>query len=318
LADRWIRYWPNPYGRGRWHTFLHERVAAHEVTQRMATAQAREELRLVYVAWTRARDCVVLVSRDTESLVKMLPVLEGPDGLLIDEPPRDVAEWVGHQVSLTVRELQPSPPLELDPRGGSAYEAAGPHEHPPASMLPSSVDEEGGAGESERLGDRIEVAGTPEWRTVGELFHGFFAADRAMMPPLERQVLAQSLIDRWGLAESLRPEQLTAANDRLRAWIDTRWPDAEPHREWPLLHRLETGPTVRGSADLVLELTDTFILIDHKTFPGSVEQAHAEAANYAGQLRTYAEAIETATGKTLAAAFIHLPVSGVAIPVSWE
>lgn len=318
LAERWIRYWPNPYGRRRTRTFLHQRVAEHAVTARMTTAQAREELRLVYVAWTRARDRVVLVSRDRDSLPKLLPVLQGPEGLLIDEPHGPVAKWVGHETALTIREIQPATAPEIEAAGGTVYAADGPRIHPPATIQPSTVEAPGTAGEEVRLGERLNIRGEPDWRIVGELFHGFFAADRPDMPPFERLDVARGLIERWGLEGFVRPEALMTAGDRLAEWAATAWPTATWRREWPLLHRLDDGSVVHGTADLVLETSQEFVLIDHKTFPGGAERAREESAGYAGQLRTYAEAVAAATGKTLVGAFIHLPVSGMVIEVSWD
>jgi ATP-dependent exoDNAse (exonuclease V) beta subunit len=78
-----------------------------------------------------------------------------------------------------------------------------------------------------------------------------------------------------------------------------------------VLHRLREGTILRGVADLVLEVATGLVLLDHKGFPGSREQATARAGEYAGQLAAYANALTAATGKPVAAAYIHLPVSGL-------
>jgi ATP-dependent exoDNAse (exonuclease V) beta subunit len=70
---------------------------------------------------------------------------------------------------------------------------------------------------------------------------------------------------------------------------------------------------VHGTADLVLQYNDGFVLIDHKTFPGSTDQALSEAAKHAGQLRAYARAIAAATGRKELGRFIHMPVVGVVV-----
>ena len=57
------------------------------------------------------------------------------------------------------------------------------------------------------------------------------------------------------------------------------------------------------------------LAIDHKSFPGSRAQAVERAKGYAGQLGAYAEVLRLATGKEVAGAFVHLPVSGAVIPV---
>ena len=72
---------------------------------------------------------------------------------------------------------------------------------------------------------------------------------------------------------------------------------------------------LRGVADLVLETEAGLVLLDHKSFPGNRVQATEHAGSYAGQLSAYAAALQAATGKPVLAAYIHLPVSGLAIEV---
>ena len=87
-------------------------------------------------------------------------------------------------------------------------------------------------------------------------------------------------------------------------------------REWPVLRRLPEGTVLRCVADLVLDTEEGLVLFDHKSFPGNREQAAERAAEYAGQLAAYGNALTQATGKPIVDAFIHLPVSGLVVPVS--
>jgi len=150
---------------------------------------------------------------------------------------------------------------------------------------------------------------------VGEAIHGFLAADRPTLDVEERRALARGLLERWGVAFALQPGDLLQASDCLLRWIDARWPGARWHREWPLLRRLPSGTIVRGTADLVIEHADGFAVIDHKSFPGSAEQAAQRALGFAGQLGAYAAAIAAATGRPVTGCFVHLPVVGAVVPV---
>ena len=51
------------------------------------------------------------------------------------------------------------------------------------------------------------------------------------------------------------------------------------------------------------------------SFPGTVEQAVERAAEHAGQLAAYANIVARACSKPVFGAHIHLPISGLAIPV---
>ena len=272
---------------------------------------------------------MVLVSRKKQQLEKLFSMVVGPEGApLVSEPQADAsrsneslgiehATWAGHELDVRVRQLDVVELPASEPEEGHRYLKAGPREHPPAVVVPSGTESRGETLEPKAIGERIKIQGDPEWRIVGEVFHGFLAADRSQ-EPLERLEMARGLIERWGLADNLRAEDLVAASDGLRKWIKGRWPNASQHREWPIHHRLANGSEVHGSADLVLELESRFVLIDHKTFPGGAEQARAEAAGYGGQLGIYSEALSAATGKKLERAFIHLPVSGMVVEVKTE
>lgn len=63
-------------------------------------------------------------------------------------------------------------------------------------------------------------------------------------------------------------DDVIAMADRLWKWVNDQWPDARHHREWPLAMRAEDGSRWIGTADLVLDVGDRLVLIDHKTFPG--------------------------------------------------
>jgi len=72
---------------------------------------------------------------------------------------------------------------------------------------------------------------------------------------------------------------------------------------------------VRGSSDLALKVSGGLVVIDHKSFPGSLSQALTRAAEYIGQLMSYSTAIEVASGQPVLSTWIHLPVSGIVIPL---
>ena len=66
-----------------------------------------------------------------------------------------------------------------------------------------------------------------------------------------------------------------------------------------------------GEVDLFLELPDGFVLVDHKSFPGTEKERDRRLVEeYAPQLGWYAGALEKALGKPLKAALIHLPIRG--------
>jgi ATP-dependent exoDNAse (exonuclease V) beta subunit len=219
-----------------------------------------------------------------------------------------------------VRDVVPLPPVARDVTPGLGYDARGPAVHPPAVVVPSHLEEvdvvAAAAGLTlERYGDRLILSGDPEMQRLGEAIHGFLAADRPSLAADERRALARGLLERWEVSFALAPDDLLRASDRLRAWVDSRWPGAVWHREWPLLHRQPNGTIIRGTADLVVEHAGGFVVIDHKSFPGSAEQAAVRAAGFTGQLTAYAAAVAAATSRPVTEGFVHLPVLGAVVPL---
>jgi len=313
LANRWVRYWPNPFQPNRKKSFLHERLEEHPENLAVLDQQRRERLRLLYVGWTRARDRVVLVSRAKKPIGEVLDLLHDGEGPLLSEPEGDRAEWAGRSVRVLVRDLTATDPEPQQRVGGESYVISGPQEHPPAILTPSGLSATGQMGKVEALGTELQLHGSPNMNAVGEALHSFFAADLPDLSPKQRLKLAQGLVARWGVADNLAAEDLLAASDSLRTWIEAHWPDAHWHREWPIQHRLDTGSTIHGSADLVLELDDGFVLIDHKSFRSTTDWTEERVASLAGQLGAYAEAIAKATGLELLASWVHLPLEGSAV-----
>ncbi|MEO6028494.1 MAG: UvrD-helicase domain-containing protein [Candidatus Binatia bacterium] len=338
LAERWVRYWPQPYHPMQRKTPFHQRLLEAPETAAVREREERQAMRLLYVGWTRARDRVVLAGRPT--LPKgMIAQLKDADGsLLLAEAPNPIdtpcAEvvWAGRPVTLRVRDAVPLPPVGRDVTPGLGYAARGPESHPLAVVVPSDMlrplAATGADGVEvdvatvaagltvERYGDRLILSGDPEMQILGDAIHGFLAADRPTLDTDERRDIARGILARWGVAFALQPDDLLRASDRLRAWVDARFPGAIWHREWPLLHRQPNGTIVRGTADLVIEHAGGYAVIDHKSFPGSAEQAAVRAVGFAGQLAAYASAVTAATGRPVTGCFVHLPVLGAMVPLT--
>lgn len=340
LSGRSIAYWPTPYGRVTKGLPFFERLADHSETARAVQAARREALRLVYVAWTRARDRMVLAARPGKVEEGRLSALAVGGVPLVSEPDEDgVARWgipasigadaedaVVPSVGVRLRSLSPDVTVRgaVGPSsaGGTleGYLPSGPRVHPPASVSASSMPGAGAAAEVIELGERLEVRSAAiradeAMQHFGEAVHGFLAADRVAYPVSDREEMAGELLERWGVAGAVEPAALVVASDRLAQWLADRWPEATLRREWPIAQRLEGGTVLRGTADLVVETGEELEVIDHKSFPGDRETAIARAVEYAGQLAAYAEGLAAAKRKRVGATFIHLPVSGLVVLV---
>lgn len=81
--------------------------------------------------------------------------------------------------------------------------------------------------------------------------------------------------------------------------------------------------SVKGEADLVLELENELILIDYKSFPGKASEIFSKtsdfyAGKYSGQLAIYAEMLESTFNKPVKRQLIYYVVQGLVVELEKE
>ena len=318
LAGRWLRYWPYPYTTANQHGPVREAVEASSAHRRVVARSQREALRLLYVGWTRARDRLVLCAQRGKLLGGLLGTLPRLDPGLFTEPTADAAgdvtmRWAGRVVPVSIWPTTESPPLELPVVPGAVTVGRPRTDFPPARLSPSAATAVScRVGEPVVFGPRLRLTGSPDMAELGNAIHGFLAADRLDLAAEERLDLAVGLLGRHGVAPHLAASELVDAGSRLWHWVDTFAP-LRVHREWPVRERRPEGSIVNGTADLVVRCDPGLVVVDHKSFPGDMEQALARVAGYSGQLATYARALGRASGSPVTSTWIHLPMLGVIV-----
>ena len=321
LAGRWLRYWPNPYTTSNQGGPVKEAYAASDEYGRVVDRTQREVLRLLYVGWTRARDRVILAAGKNKLLAGLLGTLADLDPTLLTEPASDraatvTATWADQAVRVRVQPVGPADPIEPAIELGRITVGAPRIAHPPARLSPSTADPVPCTlGAPVTLGPRLTLKGSPEMGPLGDAVHAFFAADRADHDPADRIARAATLLRGYDVARHLDPAEVAMAGTRLWLWLERDLAATRLHREWPVVERLANGTVVSGTADLVGRTDAGLVLVDHKTFPGSLSDALDRLPKYSGQLATYARVLTAATGIPVASMWIHLPVLGTAVPV---
>lgn len=306
LAHRSIRYWPNPYDPRNTGMPFHEHLGEHPDTERAQQRHRSEQLRLLYVGWTRARDRVVLAGRKK--------VLEGQGMLeLLGSAQVDLATRVFRigelDVPLTLREVSPAEPRPADdaaPGSGPPVRDAG--SHPPARVLPSELTKVGSDARLSRLGGAVDVGTIEDRAGFGSAVHAFLAADDERFDEPRRFRLAADVLVQWEVP-GVRPVALLEMSDRLRGWLRQHWTVTRTYREVPLAVRRADGSVLGGIADMLVETTLGWVVIDHKTHDADASGLQAYALEVAGQLAAYAEVL-AATGRPVIALLVHFPVAG--------
>jgi ATP-dependent helicase/nuclease subunit A len=328
LRGRRLRYWPWPYGKHRQDLDLGQASSSVEA-RASSNKQLAESVRLMYVGVTRARDYLVFAARPTMDGTSWLGDLKDASGQRILSLPyesglHDILPDLGEPHFAKMQILSPTLPeptiLNIAQSSYSTPQILPKMEQIPYRITPSSsAKQDDGIGDyyiSERLflGERIAYSGNDESTLLGDVLHGFLAADNHSQPISERMQSASELLQRYRLS-SLKPFDLVHMSNRLTAALSKRFPGAQKHSEYPV-YGFKGLQRVRGSIDLLLLTEAGYVVVDHKTYPGRMNTWEEKTLSHASQLFTYKKMVEDATAMPIIGCYIHLPILGQLFQIS--
>jgi len=274
-----------------------------------------EELRLLYVALTRARDRLVIVL-EKEQPAPWLDCLQAswlrPDGERITLPDATTI------TSLTVVLTPPSDiaSTQTDPTYSWFPAPLSPTPKQPARLTPSGQAKipGGGIGRVIDLGVRLPFVGAPDEADLGDALHAIIAAEFLNPDHLQRLEAVHRILRGHKLENCLKNEDVLAMADRLRRQIAT---DFQPKRmlvEVPIEVTNAKGQRIGGFIDLLLETKIGWVVVDHKSFPGKRADWSAKAFSYSGQLALYEEALAR-LNMPVASLWVHFAIGGGLVEV---
>jgi ATP-dependent exoDNAse (exonuclease V) beta subunit len=117
--------------------------------------------------------------------------------------------------------------------------------------------------------------------------------------------------------ENIDVEALPEMTDRLMDFLVSRYPGIVLGHEMPIQGKLGLR-RIRGTIDLLGETETGFILIDHKSFPGKLDEWENKAVSHAPQLALYTHVLEQATAKPVIAQLIHMPIVGAIVSLDFR
>jgi len=319
LKDRWIRYWPWPFG-------AQKKVAIGDVIAQSpegirSRAEAIDEgKRLLYVSMTRARDFLVLAFPAKSGSSEWLGSLNAP-WLAPDVGGASISLPDGSDIPCDFQSLQaptaapmptePDSPLRWFPVPNTRTER-------PRATLVASASSASPCKimGTESLGARVSLKAGTDMMALGNAMHACIAtAFTDPDVPLD-EVRATRILDGFGLNGAIDPSGLVQQIGALERWIASRWPDCRRHAEIPIESILPNGQVMHGRIDLLLETKGGWVLLDHKANPAPRDRWDQVAAEHGGQLSVYADALVRATGRSVTEAWIILPIAAGAIQIT--
>lgn len=319
LKDRWIRYWPWPFGAQK-KVDIADVIAQSPEGVRVRAEAIDEAKRLLYVSMTRARDLLVFGFPVKKNTCEWLGSLNAP-WLAPDVASGSMALPDGSDVPFYFQSLDApkASPATADPDSALRwFPAAGSRtERLPATLVASaSVARPCRITDTASLGDRIALKAGTDMTALGNAIHACIAtAFTDPDAPLD-EARAARILDGFGLAGAIDPSGLVRQIGALDRWISLRWPDCRRHAEIPVESILPNGQFMHGRIDLLLEVADGWVILDHKANPAPRDRWEQVPMEHGGQLSVYADALVRATGRSVTEAWIVLPVAAGAIQIT--
>jgi ATP-dependent exoDNAse (exonuclease V) beta subunit len=316
LAGRWIRFWPSPFPYGG--SPLDAKGRNSDVAERAQERDRRNMSRLMYVGMTRAVETTVLTAKSSKpDLLNNLGIPSLVSWRKQDEHrPVGVIQVADNEgFPAFVEELAPvdalPPAATWQLRFADTLSDPLPTDTLPARFAASSMDSSGLNAEVTavaELGSRLADHGSDDWGAVGSAVHAYLGTQFSVLNPPERRHLAERIVGRWQVGATVDASLLITSGERFESYLESEFPQWIRHREAAIGWRPD-HQVMEGWIDLLLEGPDGFVLVDHKTYPGSDPETHVRE-KYLGQMAAYRNAVLAATGKPVLRTLIHFPALG--------
>ena len=141
---------------------------------------------------------------------------------------------------------------------------------------------------------------------IGSAVHLFLASDRPELTHNERLDLATTILNRWDAARAVKADELVQASDRLKNFINEKWPKGQLLREIPI-EMAQGDQLITGWIDAMVVTESEVAIIDHKASLARIADAKDSALKYEAQLATYSEATKRAYPNHKVTTWIHNP-----------
>ena len=313
LSDRYIRFWPYPFGQQQKEIQVVNQIGASDIGQECRTAAVEESRRLLYVSLTRARDLLVIPLPEKKTTGPWMGALNAdwmlPAGdklVLPDETEIPAASRLfdGSEADGTL-ETGSYQPFWLGPRIPASHKL-------PATVNPSSEEEVPGSkiADSLKVGMQLEIKGSPAMNQVGLALHQLIAAEIINPAREDALLIAKQILEGHGVADNIDSKAAVTYAQHFINYVNKTFQPNRILTEYPVTQVLDSGQLVKGWIDVLIETGEGWVIVDHKFTAKTEKEMEKEALKYSGQLLAYKNAVEAATLKKAGPCWIHFPQAG--------
>lgn len=318
LADRWLKYWVNPYGKQTqgvdWLTALKESKWQVNSTE---TATA-EEARLLYVGFTRARDYLILpTNKDGAPWLDRAFARGGGTVPVLSPDSTDAPfDWDGKEVNKflqTWTEPRNLPSADLGYTSVPFIDGlrAGRKVYPNRFASPEwKLEHYGGGALGEQTNYFSPAPPDPatDERLYGQAIGNFLTGLPTQLNEAVQLERAAGLLERYLPGGDPEPGEMVKQAGAFSSWLESTYPGATVRRRIPLSFQvgekqlqLTTDWLIELDADQVAIISDVYV---------STKQFDKQSGQHLADLALTRDAVQGLTGKVVAESWLHLPIIG--------
>ena len=278
LGNRWLRYWINPFSDQIGKSNLEENINASDAKKQATKTALAEEARLLYVGLTRARDYLIVPSRQykftkwlnrcwfegNESIQVLDPYLAGNGETGTYESPWF---WNNDNVPLDTVVKIFSQHFQFTETLPEIIDYFGERTEPKLHF-PYAIDTEKEDfkdefkfkyGSETQYSDRLELNEEASEYTVAKVLKAFLCADSLKRQPNERLEMAITINDNFGGTDMVNPKSIVGLSQRYYSYLHQQYNIQQIYRKHPIqyIHNNRLFETI---VDLIA-ITDRGILI---------------------------------------------------------
>jgi len=336
LSNRYTTLIPWPFGAGNTKVSddFQNHLVEHDIYDQAKEKQDNELKRLLYVGMTRARDYLITTGISGQKKYPWMNLVNKHnnwDFHTSSDIESSVVDIFDRGNPIRVHKLRfeddsrqiiPSQSvLSFSEKKFNQIRKAIPY-----YISPSAVKFEGNEKVSlyKEIQGRIPIGKSLNDREddFGSCLHDIlylYLGDKIMSPEPKIVKEIEKLIINYNLDEVLNFKDVIESIDNFHDLIQSEFKPTEWYRELALEIEID-GQLFNGEIDLLLEVDEGYILIDYKSYPGSISQVLDRSKNnfagkYAGQLDAYTKMIEALTNRKVLHKFIYYTVLGKLIEI---
>lgn len=322
LKGRWLRYWVNPYADQQGKTPLLEAMGESSQQIKKRSQALAEEARLMYVGLTRARDYIILPSRQNKPTKWLNRVFsQGDESIPVLDPNTHETPWswegrhLNKQTAVSVNPTQFPVAEEQLAAVPFLNKVSGPQPHPDYLLLPQELHQVQGRTSSVINTEQyysIEPSGELEADLLTEVIARYLRAAIYIKEEAERQELAKAICERYDLPTSFNPLLLVEQSNAWDNWLSANYPQANYQQLMPI-NLYHNGRSYAYTLDVLIQTDTQLAFCQFQSYTGS--NVNTVAENTALELFAAAASWEEAGQTPIDRYWVHFVGLGKVVEV---